>query len=105
MFSNRKLDNQPAIILNNNDDCTISHGQKTKSLGIKMGELLFKLKDIIEKHNVKILSSNYKLYTEISKYFHSILADFVRPTNQEIYAVDKSYLNLSACIYLHNLID
>ncbi|WP_407060925.1 Y-family DNA polymerase [Acinetobacter faecalis] len=70
-----------------------------------MCEPLFKIKDIIEQHNVKVLSSNYKLYAEISKRFHSVLADFVRPTNQEIYSVNKCFLNLSAYISLHNLTD
>lgn len=102
---NPKLDNQPVIVLSNNDGCAVARSQEAKDLGIKMGVPLFKIKDIVEKHNVQVLSSNYKLYAEMSKRFHSVLADFVTPAEQEIYSVDECFLDLSAYSSLHDLTD
>lgn len=93
---NPKLKNKPVIVLSNNDGCAVARSQEAKDLGIKMGVPLFQIKDIVEKHNVQVLSSNYKLYAEMSKRFHSILAEYVAPDEQEIYSIDECFLDLSA---------
>lgn len=43
-----------------------------------------------------MLSSNYALYAEMSKRFHSILASFVAPHEQEIYSIDECFLDLTS---------
>jgi nucleotidyltransferase/DNA polymerase involved in DNA repair len=57
---------------------------------------LFQIQDIVEKHNVEVLSSNYKVYAEMSKRFHSILAEYVAPGEHEIYSIDECFLDLTA---------
>lgn len=94
------LNGKPVIVLSNNDGCAVARSQEAKDLGIKMGVPLFQIKDIVEKHNVVVLSSNYKLYAEMSKRFHSILSEYVAPGDQEIYSIDESFLDLTA--YSHN---
>ena len=59
---NPKLNNRPVIVLSNNDGCAVARSQEAKDLGIKMGVPLFQIKDIVEKHNVEVLSINYKVY-------------------------------------------
>ena len=81
---NPKLNNRPVIVLSNNDGCAVARSQEAKDLGIKMGVPLFQIKDIVEKHNVEVLSSNYKVYAEMSKRFHSILVEYVAPGEHEI---------------------
>ncbi|MGY6625301.1 Y-family DNA polymerase [Acinetobacter johnsonii] len=93
---NPKLNNRPVIVLSNNDGCAVARSQEAKDLGIKMGVPLFQIKDIVEKHNVEVLSSNYKVYAEMSKRFHSILADYVAPGEHEIYSIDECFLDLTA---------
>ena len=93
---NPKLRDVPVIVLSNNDGCAVARSQEAKDLGIKMGVPLFQIRDIVEKHNVQVLSSNYGLYAEMSHRFHSILADYVAPGEQEIYSIDESFLRVTA---------
>ena len=79
---NPSLNNKPVIVLSNNDGCAVARSQEAKDLGIKMGVPLFKIKDIVEKHQVQVLSSNYALYAEMSRRFMKVLSDFVAPTNR-----------------------
>lgn len=74
------LNNQPVIVLSNNDGCAVARSQEAKDLGIKMGVPVFQIRDIIHHNNVQVLSSNYALYAEMSRRFHSILSEFARPT-------------------------
>lgn len=93
---NPKLKGVPVIVLSNNDGCAVARSQEAKDLGIKMGVPLFQIRDIVEKHNVQVLSSNYGLYAEMSHRFHSILADYVAPGEQEIYSIDECFLRVTA---------
>ncbi|WP_291341524.1 Y-family DNA polymerase [Acinetobacter sp. UBA801] len=90
------LNNKPVIVLSNNDGCAVARSQEAKDLGIKMGVPVFEIKDIIHHNNVQVLSSNYALYAEMSRRFHSILSEFVGPGEQEIYSIDESFLELTA---------
>lgn len=93
---NPALNDKPVIVLSNNDGCAVARSQEAKDLGIKMGAPLFQIKDIVERHNVQVLSSNYALYAEMSRRFHSILSDFVGPGEQEVYSIDECFLELTA---------
>ena len=39
----------PVVVLSNNDGCIISRSNEAKNLGIKMGEPIFKIRDLIKK--------------------------------------------------------
>lgn len=93
---NPKLNHRPVIVLSNNDGCAVARSQEAKDLGIKMGVPLFQIKDIVEQHQVEVLSSNYAFYAEMSHRFHTILGQYVAPDEQEIYSIDESFLRLSA---------
>lgn len=93
---NPSLNNRPVIVLSNNDGCAVARSQEAKNLGIKMGVPLFQLKDIVEQHNVIVLSSNYALYAEMSRRFMKVLSGFVTPQEQEIYSIDECFLDLTA---------
>ena len=92
---NPKLNNVPVLVLSNNDGCAIARSQEVKDLGIKMGTPLFKMQNIIKQHNIQVLSSNYELYGEMSRRFHSVLFDFVGLGEQEIYSIDECFLDLT----------
>lgn len=93
---NPSLNNKPVIVLSNNDGCAVARSQEAKDLGIKMGVPLFQIKDLIEKHQVQVLSSNYTLYAEMSRRFMKVLSDFVSPQEQEVYSIDECFLDLTA---------
>lgn len=100
---NPSLNKKPVIVLSNNDGCAVARSQEAKDLGIKMGVPLFQIKDIVEKHQVVVLSSNYALYAEMSRRFMKILSDFVTPQEQEIYSIDECFLDLTAYAANHDL--
>jgi DNA polymerase V len=94
---NPSLDNKPVIVLSNNDGCIISRSNEAKALGLKMGEPVFKRKDIIEKSNVTVFSSNYTLYGDLSNRMMKILATFTPEI--EIYSIDEAFLNFQGFQY------
>ena len=58
---NPKLERKPVVVLSNNDGCIIARSNEAKKLGIKMGEPAFKIKNLLEKYNVKVFSTNFAL--------------------------------------------
>ncbi|OLV52664.1 DNA polymerase V subunit UmuC, partial [Acinetobacter baumannii] len=95
-FFNPQLNNRPVIVLSNNDGCAVARSAEAKAIGIKMGEPLFKIIDLVKRNNVAVLSSNYPVYAEMSKRFHSILKQFVAPHEHETYSIDEAFLELTA---------
>ena len=90
---NPKLISKPIVVLSNNDGCIITRSAEAKQLGIKMGEPYFKAKKIIDKNNVKVFSSNYSLYGDISQRVMETLARFA--SDVEIYSIDEAFLGLN----------
>ena len=56
------LHNKPVAVLSNNDGCIVARSAEVKALGIKMGIPVFKVRHLIEQHQVQLFSSNYSLY-------------------------------------------
>lgn len=93
---NPSLNDRPVIVLSNNDGCAVARSQESKDIGIKMGVPLFEIEDIVKKHDVQVLSSNYALYAEMSRRFMNLLSQYVAPGEQEIYSIDECFLELTA---------
>lgn len=87
------LEGRPVIVLSNNDGAVVSRSNEAKALGIKMGEPFFKVRHLVDAHNVAVFSSNYALYADMSNRVMSILAAF-SPV-QEVYSVDECWLDLT----------
>ncbi|MSS75822.1 MAG: Y-family DNA polymerase [Methyloglobulus sp.] len=87
------LEGKPVGILSNNDGCIIARSEEIKKLGVAMGTPYFKIPDLIKKHNIQILSSNYALYGDMSRRVMQVLGRFT-PT-MEVYSIDESFLDLS----------
>lgn len=90
------LNNKPVIVLSNNDGCAVARSNESKSLNIKMGVPLFQIKDIVQQHNVIVLSSNYAMYAEMSRRFHTILGSYVTDEEVEPYSIDECFVDFSA---------
>lgn len=90
---NPSLEGIPVVVLSNNDGCIISRSNEAKALGFKMGEPVFKRRDLIEKHNVKVYSSNYALYGDISHRVMNTLRNYSPMV--EIYSIDEAFLDLT----------
>ena len=85
------LKNVPVIVLSNNDGCAVARSDEAKALGIKMGEPLHLLRDKIKAHGVRVFSSNYTLYGDISRRVVKVYEDFT--PNVEIYSIDECFLD------------
>ena len=86
------LNGVPVVVLSNNDGCIVSRSAEAKALGLKMGEPLFQARSLIEQHQVKVFSSNYALYGDMSSRVMAYLTE-VAP-EVEIYSVDEAFLGL-----------
>lgn len=90
---NPKLEGKPVVVLSNNDGCVVSRSNEAKALGIKMGAPVFELSDMIKRHGVKVFSSNYALYGDMSQRVMETLSGFAEDV--EIYSIDEAFLDLS----------
>lgn len=90
---NRRLEGTPVLVLSNNDGCAIARSEEVKALGIKTGEPAFKLRPLIEKHDIRVFSSNYVLYGDMSCRVNDVLNQF--SPEVEVYSIDESFLDLS----------
>ena len=52
------LEGKPVIVLSNDDDCAVARSLEARALGIKMGDLKFKIRDLIRRENVRVFSSD-----------------------------------------------
>ena len=90
---NPSIIKKPVIVLSSNDGCVISRSTEAKILGIKMGEPYFKVKKIVKENDVKIFSTNFALYGDISRRVMKTLKQF--SPQMEIYSIDEAFLDLS----------
>jgi DNA polymerase V len=87
------LEDKPVVVLSNNDGCVIARSEEAKKVGIKMGEPVFKIPDIIEKFNVHVFSTNYALYGDFSQRVMNTLSELAPEV--EIYSIDEAFLDLT----------
>ena len=81
---------KPVVILSNNDGCVIARSNEAKALGIPMGAPAFQYKKQFERHKIKVFSSNYALYGDMSRRVMSILGNYT--PHIEIYSIDEAFL-------------
>lgn len=92
--------NRPVVVLTNNDGCICAVCPIAKKLNIPKFEPYFKVKELLEKHNVIVRSSNYELYADLSARMMNEISRF--SDNQYIYSIDESFLNFNG---FNNLIN
>ena len=88
-----QFNKKPVVVLSNNDGCVISRSNEAKALEIPMGAAAFKYKKQFEEHDIKVFSSNYALYGDMSRRVMIILENY--SPNIEIYSIDEAFLKLT----------
>lgn len=86
-----QFNGKPVVILSNNDGCVISRSNEAKAIGVPMGAPEFKIRELIKEKDIKVFSSNYPLYGDLSNRVMKILEVFT--PNLEIYSIDEAFLN------------
>ena len=86
------LENKPVVVLSNNDGCIVARSATAKALGIKVGQPMFEIKDLIRKHQVQWLSSNYALYSSMSGRVMGCIEQ--HSPNIQVYSIDEAFVEL-----------
>jgi DNA polymerase V len=92
----------PVVVLSNNDGCVIARSEEAKAVGIKMGAPIHQIKDLISTNRVKVFSSNYVLYGDMSQRVMDTLSTFTPEV--EVYSIDESFLYLGGHVKNFNLV-
>ncbi|AWK88590.1 Y-family DNA polymerase [Azospirillum thermophilum] len=87
------LEGVPVGVLSNNDGCFVARSAELKALGVRMGQPLFEVRDLVRHHHVRVFSSNYALYGDMSARVTDCLRGFTPAL--EIYSIDESFLDLT----------
>ncbi|HUR66345.1 MAG TPA: Y-family DNA polymerase [Chitinophagaceae bacterium] len=88
------LDDKPVVVLSNNDGCIISRTDEAKRLGVGMAAPFYQNREVIEKNQVAVFSSNYNLYGDLSMRVMDTLRYLVGEHRVEVYSVDEAFLQM-----------
>ena len=91
---NASIQNKPVIVLSNNDSCVVARSAEVKKLGVKMGQPVFQIAELIKEHNIQVFSSNYSLYADLSARVMKVLSQFSPAL--ETYSIDEAFLDLTS---------
>ncbi len=89
---NPKLEGKPVVVLSGNDGCVVSRSNEAKALGIPMGAPAFKWENVFRKYGVKTFSSNFTLYSDMSRRVSMAVKDFAEHVEQ--YSVDELFIDI-----------
>lgn len=84
------LRNKPVVVLSNNDGVVVALSQEAKDVGIKRGDLLFKIEELVKTHRVHVFSSNFVLYYDFSKRIETVVRRYFYDV--EKYSVDEMFV-------------
>jgi DNA polymerase V len=87
------LEGVPMVVLSNNDGCVIARSGEAKALGVPMGAPMFKVRDLVQRHGIRVCSSNYALYGDMSARVMAVLHSFA--PGVEVYSIDEAFLDLT----------
>ncbi|HEX8333681.1 MAG TPA: Y-family DNA polymerase [Segetibacter sp.] len=89
------LKNKPVVVLSNNDGCIISISSEAKKLGVSMATPYFIGKPVIKEHDIAVFSSNYNLYSDLSRRVMDTIHTLLPKECIEVYSIDEAFLDLS----------
>ena len=86
------LEGKPVCVLSNNDGCVVALTPEAKALGIRRGDPLFKVKEVVNANGVEVFSTNMQLYAAMSKRVVSTLRQSI--AHVENYSIDECFCYL-----------
>ncbi|HCC84873.1 MAG TPA: hypothetical protein DEP87_04285 [Candidatus Pacebacteria bacterium] len=84
---------KPVMVLSSNDGCVVARSNEVRALGVKMGQPVFELKDLIRLHQITIFSANFSLYQNLSARVLQLIKAVCPQT--EPYSIDEAFVELS----------
>ncbi len=95
------LRGKPVCVLSSNDGNIVALTPEAKKIGIKRGDPVFKVRDLISCHNVKLFSANMKLYAAMSRRVTNMLRKRIH--HVENYSIDESFCCLDGYEQLYDM--
>lgn len=86
------LEGKAIAVLSNNDEIIIALNRECKNQGFKRGDRYCEVKNLFRAKDVRVFSSNYTLYADISSRLNRVYGEFSEQV--EIYSIDESFLFL-----------
>lgn len=84
---------RPVVVASNNDGCVVSRNDPAKAMGIKMGQPVFELRELMARGEVLVFSSNYALYQSLSNRVMAILEEL--GPRIFVYSIDECFVDLA----------
>jgi len=81
----------------------VARSKEAKALGIKMGVPVFQIQQEIRRHGIRMFSSNYALYADLSARVMRILEE--QAPAVEIYSIDEAFLDLTGMANMMPLLE
>lgn len=87
------LRHRPVCVLSSNDGCIVALTPEAKTLGLRRGDPLFRVRDVVERGAVTVFSGNMPLYAAMSRRVTGILRRSFPCV--ENYSIDESFIDLA----------
>lgn len=97
------LRGKPVLVAGSNDGIIVALTSEAKKLGLKRGDAVFKVRDIVDRNNVAVFSGNMMLYAAMSRRIVSIIRRSVETVDQ--YSVDECFADLAGYDRLYDIAD
>lgn len=91
----------PVGILSNNDGIIIAASDEAKEMGYGLGTVYHLEQEVLKAKGVRVLSSNYTLYGDVSIRISNLLKELCPAV--EVYSIDECFLDLTSLQRYHNL--
>ncbi len=91
---NPALSGRPVVVLSNNDGCIVALSNEAKAIGLRRGNPIFQVKDIISRYNVEVFSGNHRLYGDMSTRVMATISSIVPEI--EIYSIDEAFIDFNS---------
>ena len=91
---NPELIHRPVVVLSHNDGIIVSRSNEVKALGVPNAAPFFQYRELLERHNTAVISSNHALYYEFSHRVMDVLNDDCGANKIELYSIDEAFIDV-----------
>ena len=91
---NPELLNRPVVVLSHNDGIIVSRSNEVKALGVPNAAPFFQYRELLERHNTAVISSNHALYYEFSHRVMDVLNEDCGANKIELYSIDEAFIDV-----------
>lgn len=86
------LRSRPVMVLSSDQGCVVARSSEVKAMGVQMGQPRFQLEELIKQKQIQIFTSNFPLYTDLSRRVMTVIAREFPQINLEIYSIDECFV-------------